>query len=349
MFPAPPVRYYPAEGDLRPRNRPRVIAGALAALAALGLPLIWWFFVHQAAGQRVERWVLRGAEESAGWAWSWAQPALDAVSIGLVVVATGVAILIAIIRRRWVLAIQVALLVGGANATTQLLKDQLPRPHLLTGWTGPNSLPSGHTTVAASVSAAMLIAVPRRWRPLIAILGTLWTIAAGNSTIAQQWHRPSDVVAAVLVVFIWGAAICALSSRWSLDVPARPDASMSAPASYAVAGLLLAGGAVALAVGGFALRSLLQAGAVAPEHGELTAYGGGMAGAAGATAVLFGLLLLIRQATACPRHTTVTRVVEVPQPVGARIAVSEVALVAPTCPPAAVVSQGMEYQWPTSS
>lgn len=311
MSAARPVSYYPAAAYLQPRTQARVVAGLLAALAAVALLSIWWFFVYRAAGQRVERWALAGAEAHSGWGWTWAQPALDAVSIGLVIGATIVAILIAVLRRRWVLALQVAILVAGANATTQLLKQTLPRPHLLTGWTGPNSLPSGHTTVAASVSAAMLIVAPRRWRPLIAVLGTLWTIAAGNSTIAHQWHRPSDVIAAVLVTFVWAAGACAFSTRGSLDVPTHPHQSMASPISKAVAAVLLVIGGLLLLGGAFTLVSLLQVGDVAPAGGHTRAYGGGMAGAAGAVAVLFGLLLLVRQATACPRRYQVTA--EVPR------------------------------------
>jgi len=306
MSVARPVSYYPAAEYLQPRTQARVVAGLLAALATVATAVIWWFFVYRAAGQRVERWALAGAEAHSGWGWMWAQPALDAVSIGLIIGATLVAIAIAVLRRRWVLALQAVVLVAGANATTQILKETLPRPHLLTGWTGPNSLPSGHTTVAASVSAAMLIVAPRRWRPLIAILGTLWTIAAGNSTIAHQWHRPSDVVAAMLVTFAWAAAACALSSRGSLDVPTHPHQSMASPVSKAMAAALLVVGGLLLLGGLFTLLSLLQVGDVAPPGGHTRAYGGGMAGAGGAVAILFGLLLLVRQATACPRRYQVT-------------------------------------------
>jgi len=358
---ARPVSYYPAAEYLRPRNQPRLVAGLLAALAAAALVGIWWFFVNRAAGQRAERWSLAGAEVHSGWGWTWAQPALDAVSIGLVIAATLIAIVIAIIRRRPVLAIQVAVLVAGANGTTQLLKHSLPRPHVITGWTGPNSLPSGHTTVAASVSAAMLIVVPRRWRPLIAILGTLWTIAVGNSTIAHQWHRPSDVVAAVLVTFAWAALVSAFSSRWSLDVPTRPDQSMAAPVSNAVAGALLVVGGLLLTGGIFTLVSLLQAGAVAPTGGHTRAYGGGMAGAAGATAVLFGLLLLIRQATACPRRYQVTgygprqyipspeaQFAATPQPPDLPQPEGLVAQAPYVYPVSASVPDRTEYQWPAN-
>ena len=48
------------------------------------------------------------------------------------------------------------------------------RPHLLTGIVNPisfNTLPSGHSTVAASLAAALVLVVPVRLRPIAATLG----------------------------------------------------------------------------------------------------------------------------------------------------------------------------------
>ena len=60
---------------------------------------------------------------------------------------------------------------------------------------------------------------PRRWRPVVAVAGAAYTGATGVSTLVGQWHRPSDVVAAILVVLAWSAGVCALSSPSSLDAP----------------------------------------------------------------------------------------------------------------------------------
>ncbi|MCK2125036.1 hypothetical protein, partial [Pseudomonas sp. PNPG3] len=43
-----------------------------------------------------------------------------------------------------------------------------------------------------------------------AILGTLWTAGAGVGTLVVGWHRPSDVVGAILVVAAWTFAVLAL-------------------------------------------------------------------------------------------------------------------------------------------
>ena len=95
----------------------------------------------------------------------------------------------------------------GANLTTQVLKHVRLRPTRARRATASygNTLPSGHTTAAASVSAALLLVVPPRVRPWAAVLGAGYTTATGISTLIGQWHRPSDVVAAVLVVLAWTA------------------------------------------------------------------------------------------------------------------------------------------------
>ena len=50
-----------------------------------------------------------------------------------------------------------------------------------------------------------------------------YTTATGISTLIGQWHRPSDVVAAVLVVLAWTAIACALVALTPAASRRRPD------------------------------------------------------------------------------------------------------------------------------
>lgn len=287
------------------RTAPRVAAGVVAVLAVLGVWLTWRFFVGTVAGQRVDELAFGGAAYGQGRLWQVAEPVLDVVSVAFVVAGVGVAMLVALVRRRWVLALQVAVLVGGANVTTQVLKHGvLDRPELLPGWTGPNTLPSGHTTVAASVSVALLLVTPRAWRPVVAILGAAYTAATGVSTLVGQWHRPSDVVAALLVVLAWGAAVCALTPASSTDELRRPGGSYAAPGSYVVAGLLLLASGVGVVVSGGTLVGLVTNGDPVPLSPDLTAYAAGALGVLAVTAAAFAALLVLRQLTAQPRLTS---------------------------------------------
>ncbi|WP_402462633.1 phosphatase PAP2 family protein [Isoptericola aurantiacus] len=297
-----------------PRQQVRAGAQALAAvvavLAALGVWATYRFFVTTVVGQRLDELAFTGAEYGQGRLWQVAEPVLDVVSVAFVVVGLGAAVAVAVVRRRWVLALQVVVLVAGANLTTQLLKHQiLDRPDLLEGWNGPNTLPSGHTTVAASVSVALLLATPRAWRPVVALAGAAYTAATGVSTLIGQWHRPSDVVAALLVVLAWGALVCAMTPASSLDVAPRRHRTASgspqvgafaSPGSSVVAGLLLLAAVIAGGVAAAAGVRLVGSGSVgiAPDVG---AYAAGALAVLAATAVTFALLLLLRQATARPR------------------------------------------------
>jgi len=297
--PAPPAAR-PGPGPA-PRRAPRGVAVAVAVLAALGVHLTWQLFVATARGQRVDDLAFDGARHGQGTLWVVAEPVLDVVSNTFVLAGIGVAVLLALVRRRWVLALQVTALIVGANVTTQVLKHWVyDRPELLDGWVGPNALPSGHTTVAASIAAALLLAAPRGWRPLVAVAGSAWAAATGLSTLVGQWHRPSEVVAALLVVLAWGAAACALTPASSLDRPRSPGDRMATPGSKVVAGLLLLGGAAAAGVAAVALGDLTSGSQKVPLDGDVTAYAGGVCGVLAVTALVFAVLLLLRQASARP-------------------------------------------------
>jgi hypothetical protein len=282
----------------QPRLRPRVVAGAVAVLALWGVWATWDVFVASERGQRADQLALVGAARGQGVLWEAAEAVLGVVSNSFVGLGLAAAVILALVRGRWWLAAQVAILVAGSNLTTQVLKHVvLDRPALLdVARADINTLPSGHTTVAASVAAGLLIAVPRRWRPVVAVAGAAYTGATGVSTLIGQWHRPSDVVAAVLVVLAWSAGVCALSSSSSLDA-ARSGLDR---ASSGAAGLLLVGAA---GIGALALGALGSVGGYdwgLPLGGDLTAYMGGMLGVVAVTLASFALMLLVRQSTARP-------------------------------------------------
>ncbi|MDF9877501.1 phosphatase PAP2 family protein [Cellulosimicrobium cellulans] len=311
--PYPPGASYPPAPQPAPRPLPtveadgpstasRVVAAVVAVLAVACAWLVWRFFVDTFAGQMLERAAFDGAVTGQGELWAVAKPVLDTVSVAFVVGGLGAAMGIALLRRRWGLAVQVAFLVVGANVTTQLVKHSLlGREELIGGWHWQNSLPSGHTTVAGSVAAALLLVVPRAARPLVAVLGGAYTAATGVSTLVGQWHRPSDVVAAVLVVLAWAALVCAFTPRSALD----PGAGAS-PGSTVMAVLLLLGAAAAGVAAALALRATPATWDTTAAQ-EVTAYAGGVAGVLAVTAAAFAVLLLVRQSTARPDARPVRR------------------------------------------
>lgn len=276
-----------------PRAGTRALALAVAALAVVGVVLTWRVFVASAVGQTVEAAVLEGANYGQTTLWTLAEPVLEVVSISFVVVGLGAAVVVALVRRRWALAAQAAILVGGANLTTQVLKRVIERPDLGDAAWG-NSLPSGHTTVAASVAAALVLVVPRRARPWVAVLGAGYTAATGVSTLIGQWHRPSDVLAAALVVLAWAGVVCAVGPESSLDPPGPSASRGTAVAAGALALAALA--AAVPAVGG--LIAAMRAAAAGAVVEPVQTYVAGAFAVVATAAATFAVLVIVRQSTA---------------------------------------------------
>ncbi len=300
-----PVR--PSAGA--PDRRGLVVASAVvvAVLSFVGVYALWRLFVNTLAGQEVENAALQGALYGQTQLWRVAERVLDVVSVGFIAIVLLAAMVIAALRRRWSLAVQVAVLMIGANLTTRVLKTWvLDRPDLGVEASYGNTLPSGHTTAAASVSAALLLVVPPRARPWAAIVGAGYTTATGVSTLIGQWHRPSDVVAGVLVVLAWTAIACALVAltparastatgalRLGGDRPPTPTTMRTVVAALLVIGVAAGASAVVALSHTWDNRADLDA-----RTEQVTAYLGGAAGALMASCVAFAIMLMLRQAAA---------------------------------------------------
>jgi membrane-associated phospholipid phosphatase len=194
----------------------------LATVACIaGLAATYFFFVRTTTGQFIDESALVEAVALSGTAGKAATKLLDWLPALSVVIASVVVIFVTILRRRWAAAgIAIAACVG-ANLATQILKDLLPvRPYRGVETLELNSLPSGHTTMAASAAAAVFLMVSPRWRPLAGFLGGSFAVATGVSTLINQWHRPADVVAAFLVVGAFmlpaGWLIIRTGPRWNV-------------------------------------------------------------------------------------------------------------------------------------
>lgn len=145
---------------------------------------------------------------------------LNGVSIGSAALALGVFILLALLRRRFSLAVGAVALVAGANVITQVLKHGLlTRDDLGLGTL--NSLPSGHTTVVFSLVLAALLVSPSALRLPVTVVGAALATLTGVGTVVAGWHRPSDVVAAVCVTLAWSALVAAVLAKLASGQPGR--------------------------------------------------------------------------------------------------------------------------------
>lgn len=204
-----------------------VLMRHVMALLFLGLTLYgaFVFFIYTATGQQVDE---QAYTEYAHQFKSYRGPTLTAldslpVVVGVIAVLGLVAVLIW--KHRFLPSL-IGVLVGAAAVTsTYLLKHYLiVKPDLSVQEALSNSAPSGHTTFAAAAGAALFLAAPRFLRPTVALCAALATCLTGASTIINGWHRPADVVTAILVTAIWtvvGMGVLRYVRPADFAVPAR--------------------------------------------------------------------------------------------------------------------------------
>jgi membrane-associated phospholipid phosphatase len=267
---------------------------ALAAVQVLAFVAIWRFSVYTEHGQLLDTIALAGNSIGRQRIDELIGTVLNAMSVVSLALATAVIGFIALIRGRILLAVVAMLLIVGANGTTQALKYLIVRPDLgvdSARAAAGNSLPSGHTAVAASVAIALVLVLPSKVRGLGALIGAGYMALAGVATLSAGWHRPSDAIAALLLVGAWAAV------GGTLLVVNRSDAfDEPQPVHWFAVTVLAVAGAVLLAVAAVALGLTDQVVHVPVRDLSrtrlLTAYAGGAAGIAGTAAVVMALVLL---------------------------------------------------------
>ena len=181
----------------------------VALLAAAGVAGVYLACVRTPLGQTVDTMMMHGADVRHERVVQVLERALNGTTLVSLVLVCVAAAAIGIIRRRIDLALAAGLLVVGANASTRLFKLRLPRPNL-DDYPMSNSFPSGHTTAAASVAFALILVLPFAIRGTVALIGAAYVTIIAIATVWAEWHRPSDTVAALLVVLAWAAGASAL-------------------------------------------------------------------------------------------------------------------------------------------
>jgi membrane-associated phospholipid phosphatase len=270
---------------------PWLLVAALGQLVALDV--VRRVFVGTARGQLLDTAALEGNTIGHDRIEGLVDTVLSAVTLLSLAAATIAIGMIALMRGRAMLAAVATLLIAGANLTTQLLKYLIERPDFgvdLARAAAGNSLPSGHTTMAASVAVAVVLVLPPSMRGLAGLAGAGYAALAGVATMSAGWHRPSDAVAALLIVGVWaavGGLLLVIADR------RRPDRPSAPPHRFAVVVLGLAG-LVGLAAALVAMM-LTDRSLGTPEllgRGRLlTAYAGGAAGIAGAASLVMAMVL----------------------------------------------------------
>lgn len=231
---------YSLADALKHRQR---LALLLAILCSAGVLALWGIFVFTPSGQLMDSAALEGGRIGSHYVSAQARPVLKVVSLRAAATMVLIILLLGLVLRSHRRALWAVVAVCGANVSTQVLKYMIlwrPNYGISERFDNANTLPSGHTTMAASAAVALVLLSGPRWRALAAWVGAAMAVAMGYSTLAMQWHRPSDVLAAILVPVAWGA-IAVLGGAWSDDDhwdlrPTKdPDAGASAASEAASA------------------------------------------------------------------------------------------------------------------
>ena len=246
----------------------------------VALVVLYVLAVHTGIGQHLDNDALLGRSQNprVQRATDHLLHTIDVFSLALI---GGAIVLAGVARARLRLAVGAAALIVGATALSEGLKHTLARPELRP----PDplaipSFPSGHTTVALSLSLALLLVVPVRWRGPTAVAGVLYGAAVGAATVTAAWHRPSDVIGAFLVTTGCAATVGAvLVAGWG---PGSAAARRGALRTDRLVVPLLGVSAVLLTVVGFAVASTVAA--LRERQLEAVSFG---AAYAGSVAVIF--------------------------------------------------------------
>ncbi|MFC8302927.1 phosphatase PAP2 family protein [Specibacter sp. NPDC057265] len=265
------------------------LGAALISLA--GLLLSYRFFIGTTTGQYIDESALVEAGAARQRIGTQTSQLLDLLPVTSAVLATLVVLFVTLARRRWKAAGIALAAMAAANLSTQLIKAGLPdRPSLGVNTLALNSLPSGHSTMAASAAAAVFLVVSPRWRPAAAVVGGSYAILAGISTLINQWHRPSDVLAAFFIVTFWtavaGLYIVRTGTQWNVWLGSAAHWASGRWWSIAAAVLAL----VSTVAGALVLYAAMSPGAASSTSYLLV--GMGLIVAAGYLLALGGIILL---------------------------------------------------------
>ena len=149
--------------------------------------------VHLGRFQTAARWVVE----------------VSPVTVGAAVLVLALVVLAS--RKRPELLGRSLVLVFAANLVTQLLKAFLVRPDLGVGHPLGNSFTSGHVTMAASLAVVAVAASNCSWRKAVSTVVGFVVFAQALAVLTLGWHRLSDVLGALLIV--WAANIAAAPGR----------------------------------------------------------------------------------------------------------------------------------------
>ncbi len=183
--PPAPVSIPPVgrDGGRGAARREIVVGGILVALTALG----GIYFAFRPEPAAFDHWI-----EVTSTKGSWFTT-VTALRYPFVVILGSVFLAAVTVRRNRPRAL--ACLVAPPLALVAC--ELLIKPWVGRSIAGSFSYPSGSTVGAAALATAAVLASPSRWRPVTAVVATLFSLWMAVAVIALRWHFPSDALAGV--------------------------------------------------------------------------------------------------------------------------------------------------------
>lgn len=274
-----------------------VVCGLIMVATAFGL---WWLAVRTQLGQSYEEMVIEGFGENAlpSWLSLVLAPLRKSVVIVSISVLIGcIALVIAIVRKRWWLIGQCVVIVL-LSLSSEPLKKILPRELLVNIETlAKNSAPSGHTLLVACACALLVCCVTRTFRAWTALIAAVFTCLVAYSLMAGKWHRPTDVIMSLLLVGAASLFALAASRKSGMDIPGSRRSSVSVQiigTSMITFGLL------------FCIYATYLVWQILPGVGLFARWAEGVSylsvywAVAGVSLLVFGVVMVLRQASAAP-------------------------------------------------
>ncbi|WP_194818077.1 phosphatase PAP2 family protein [Nocardia sp. XZ_19_385] len=183
----------------------------LALILGVAAALVYFVTARTAAGQVWDQQVFLFARSELsvlsvpGWARiPWVSSPVLWIGVATLVTVFGV-----VSGLRWRTLVYLAFPPAAILLARVLRLVVLDRPELAdaAGWAAANAAPSGHTTAAAASAVVLTMAAPRLVRPWVAVAMAGWVTLIGVQLVVAGWHRPGDVLLAILLVGALSAAL----------------------------------------------------------------------------------------------------------------------------------------------
>lgn len=225
-----------SEDDSVPK---RMLLGGMivCALFVLGGYLV---FVNTRWGQMVDNAAYAGRKIISPALIEYDRVILSAVSVGTLVVAIALILVVGALRRCLTAAAIIAVGFAGAVAGGELLKRRLPWDALVPHDTQlpldlqRQTYPSGHTTIGTSLAIALILISSTRWRPWMSVMAGFLSASFATGVLFVGSHRPSDALGGIF----WSGFCMSLAALPLIALRGKPIRGVQ-PAAGTLSSILL--------------------------------------------------------------------------------------------------------------